>query len=151
METKDVSTKGEAVIVWRTVTGLGPAEEVCTKVVKELNVERTDVEVDGNGEDCGEKVDGPRGNGRKEDERPKDEKGPKEDGKGPRVVEVRKVDEVATRIGGGDEVGGIPVEDRLLTTMLEPGTLLGSVLELLLDCALLVPPAVPDGPLLRAM
>ena len=82
-----------------------------------------DVEVDCNGEESGEEsgeeVEGPRGEGRKEDERPEDENGPNS-GKGPRVVEVRKEeDEVATRIGGGDEIG-IPVEDRLLTTMLEP-------------------------------
>lgn len=119
METMEVLTRGEAVIVWTTVTGLGSAEEVCTEVVKELNVERTDVDVDGDGEDSEEKVEGPETKSRREDERLNEEKGPK-DGKGPRVVDGRKGDEVATRIGGGDEVGGDPAEDRLLTTMLEP-------------------------------
>lgn len=118
METMEVFTKGEAVIVWTTVTGLGSAEEVCTEVVKELNVERMDIEVDGDGEDSEEKVGGPEGKGRREDERLNEEKGPR-DVKGPRV-DGRKGDEVATRIGGGDEVGANPVEDRLLTTMLEP-------------------------------
>lgn len=119
METIDVLTKGEAVTVWTTVTGLGSAEEVCTEVVKELNVERMKVEVDGDGEYSEEKVEGPKGKGRREDGRPRDEKAPKDE-KGPRVVDGRKGDGVATRIGGEDEAGGNPVEDRLLTTVLEP-------------------------------
>jgi len=118
METTEVSTKGEAVIVWTMVTGLGAAKEVCTEVVKELNVERMEVVVDVDGEDSGENVAGPEGNGRREDERLEEENGPK-DGKGSRVVDGRK-DAVATRIRGGDEIGGSPVEDRLLTTV--PGT-----------------------------
>lgn len=41
METMEVSTKGEAVTVSRTVTALGLAEEVCIEVVKMRNVEGT--------------------------------------------------------------------------------------------------------------
>lgn len=45
IETMDVSTTGEAVTVWRTVTGLGLTEEVCTEVVKTRNVVLMTVEI----------------------------------------------------------------------------------------------------------
>ncbi len=57
---------------------------------------------------------------------------------------------MAVGIGGGDELVKAPADDRLLTTMLVAEVLLGSLLGLLLDCVLLVPPAVPDGLLLSA-
>ncbi len=83
---------------------------------------------------------------RREDESPGEEKRP-EDETGPREDVIGK-EEVATSTTRGDELDRMPVEDRLLTTMLlvGAGALLGSSPRRV-DCSLL-PPRVPDGSLL---
>ncbi|MCJ1362057.1 hypothetical protein MMC16_001159 [Acarospora aff. strigata] len=137
---------------------VGAAEEVeVTNVEGDRNegdgrdeLEATSVEGDRKEEDSEEEVDeGPRGAGRREDERLREEKGPKEV-EDP-TADVTGEDDVAARIGGGEELGETLVEDRLLTTMLVVGLLSSSLLGLLLDAVLLAPPAVPEGLLLRAM